>query len=417
MQRLEPMERGVSPRSVGCRGCATPTATARFVSAVALGLWLGMAAQAVAQPARDMSAANAKGDAASKTAAVTNDAKVVDEILVALNVASDSQQIDAALDRLKRLADRGSTLAARRFGQFAAAGQYRPADPVLAERYLRMASRKGDADAQYALATFLLAAAKPDDAADRRRAEAVDWLRRSAKVLPESVYALAMLQAQSAPDPKLAEREVVRKAAEVGYAPALYRIAAEQLKLPPEQERDRAAMGMLQRAADQGHAVAASDLGILLLAGARVERDATRAVALLERAAARGDARAEYALGRAYMFGEGLPQNAAKGIAWVQRAAAKRLPEAEYALGFAFMEGLGVPADAAQALAWFHRSAAQSHADALFAIGNAYSNGYAVPKDPAIADQWYCKAAKAGHAPAIARMKLRPPGTCELPAS
>jgi TPR repeat protein len=337
----------------------------------------------------------------------------VDELLATLRNANDTQQIEAALRGLKRLADRGSPIAAFRYGQLVATGQYGPSDAKAAERYLRTAAKAGHADAQYALANLLLAGTPQSGA---HRDEAIGWLRRSAAALPDSVYMLALLQAQSAPDPKQAEQEVVRKAAGTGYAPAQYRLAAEQLRQPADPERDRAALDLLQRAAEQGHIVAMLDLGILLLEGRRVAGDPARAVPLLDRTAAAGNARAEYVLGRAYSMGEGVAMDAARGIGYLQRAAAKRLSEAEYAMGFAYTQGVGAPVDDAKALVWFQRAAAQSYPDALFAIGNAYSNGYAVAKDVKLADDWYCKAAKVGHVAAIERMRYKPPGFCELPA-
>lgn len=340
------------------------------------------------------------------------DKAAVDAALAALRDATDTAAADAARARLATLADRGSLLAAYHAGQIAASGQYGPVDAASAERYLRKAAEAGHADAQYALAVLLLAVSDSPDRAQRD--EALTWLRRSAKSLPESVYLLALVSARASADPKAAEAEVVRKAAQAGYAPAQYRMAADLLLQPPQPERDRVAVDLLQKAADQGHLAANLDLGVLLLEGTRVARDVARALPLLERAAGAGEPRAEYALGRAYTTGEGPESDSAKGIALIQRAAAKRLPAAEYAMGFAHTQGIGVGVDDVKAFAWFQRSAAQGYADAMFAVGNAYANGYGVGKSPTKADEWHCKAAQAGHRAAIERMRLAGPEVCKL---
>jgi TPR repeat protein len=374
---------------------------------VALSVSIAAAAQGNERGAAAAKPAPAKAGATSAKSADAN----VNAIVARLVAASDSKDVDAALGELRRLADRGSAKAAFVYGRAAAEGRFMPADPVLGERYLRRAAKAGDADAQHALAVLLLASPRRE----RDDKEAVDLLRRSAASIPESVYMLALVRARASQDPVASERQVVAAAAEAGFAPAQYRLAADMLREPPDTTRDAAACQWLQRASDQGQLSATFDLGTLYMEGTRIERDSTKGVELLQKAARAGLPRAEYALGRAYALGEGVPVDRERGATYIRRAAAKGYAQAEYAMGYAHANGVGEPVDEAMALEWFRRAAQHGNVDALFAIGTAYSNGYGVAKDPFKAIEWYCKAALAGHKEGIKMVEGRP--SCRLPSS
>lgn len=107
-----------------------------------------------------------------------------------------------------------------------------------------------------------------------------------------------------------------------------------------------AAMSLLRKAADEGHAPAQSRLADLLDAA---EQDA-EAVALYRKAAEQGEPAGQYGYGRMLARGEGVTRDVAQGLQWIRRAADARHAPALEALARAHRSGdLGLARDAAEA--------------------------------------------------------------------
>src|SRR6266404_45489 len=85
--------------------------------------------------------------------------------------------------------------------------------------------------------------------------------------------------------------------------------------------------------ADQGNAIAQSNLGIMYATGQGVPQSYPDAVSLFRNAADQGYAAAQYNLGRMYESGQGLPQSYADAAAWYRRAASQGYANAENNLG------------------------------------------------------------------------------------
>jgi S1-C subfamily serine protease len=111
--------------------------------------------------------------------------------------------------------------------------------------------------------------------------------------------------------------------------------------------------------AEQGHAGAQYNLGIMYQRGTGVAKDYTKAMKWYRRAAEQGDADAQYNLGIMYDTGQGVPQNYAKAARWYRRAAEQGHINAQYNLGYLYAEGEGVPQDYVQAHMWFNLAASQ----------------------------------------------------------
>lgn len=116
----------------------------------------------------------------------------------------------------------------------------------------------------------------------------------------------------------------------------------------------------------------------------------------LERAAQQGDAVAQYALGRMYHSGEGVPQDYAEALRWFNLSAEQGQAEAQYALGLMHDLGKGVPRDHAEAVRWFRLAAEQGQAVAQCLVGGMYATGDGVPQDDAESARWYRLAAEQG---------------------
>ena len=70
-----------------------------------------------------------------------------------------------------------------------------------------------------------------------------------------------------------------------------------------------------REAAEQGHADAQSNLGLMYAMGWGVPKDDVQAVAWYRKAAEQGNADAQSNLGRMYAKGEGVPQDYAQAVA------------------------------------------------------------------------------------------------------
>ena len=105
--------------------------------------------------------------------------------------------------------------------------------------------------------------------------------------------------------------------------------------------------------------------------GEGVPQDAAEAVRWFRLAAEQGHASAQYNLGVMYDTGEGVPQDAAEAVRWYRLAAEQGYASAQNNLGFAYGTGEGVPQDAAEAVRWFRLAAEQGHASAQNNLGFA----------------------------------------------
>ena len=93
----------------------------------------------------------------------------------------------------------------------------------------------------------------------------------------------------------------------------------------------------------------------------------------LSRAADQGDAWGAYDLGICYQVGRCAPQDYRQAYAWFAKAAAQNFGPAQCYIGFIHERGLGVPVDRQEALSWYLKAqsnggcpGAQSPNTALF---------------------------------------------------
>lgn len=180
---------------------------------------------------------------------------------------------------------------------------------------LRALAEKGDAMAQFALATVYEGAfgyPKPD------AREAIVWYRKAA--------------AQNVPEAQtvLADRLMQGVGADKNYdeAARLYRAAAD--KLP----------------------IAASHMGDLYCYGVGVKEDAAECAKWYEKAAAGGVAHAAAALGGMYNVGNGVPKNDTEANKWLLKGAEGGDVLGQYGIAQAYRNGAGVKQDYVVAYVW-----------------------------------------------------------------
>jgi hypothetical protein len=157
----------------------------------------------------------------------------------------------------------------------------------------------------------------------------------------------------------------------------------------------------VEAAALRGEAQAQHDLGAIYVSGYEgVTKDFERAAYWFEKAANQGVANAAYNLGVLHHQGLGMPADIKEALNWYEKAADLNHPEAQYNLGIAYIEGVGVHYDAQKAATYFHAAADRGIMEAAYNLGLIYENGLLGQTRPDDALMWYKAAADQGSAEA-----------------
>ena len=135
-------------------------------------------------------------------------------------------------------------------------------------------------------------------------------------------------------------------------------------------------------------------LGLRYLDGAPVNE--AEGAKWLERAAQNGEAVAAYRLGTLYEHGQGVPADPSRAAMWYVVAAKAGNRRAMHNLALAYAEGVGVPKNPSLAAQWFARAASLGLADSQFNLGVLYERGIGVPQNLVDAYKWYAIAASEG---------------------
>jgi len=153
--------------------------------------------------------------------------------------------------------------------------------------------------------------------------------------------------------------------AERGDAKAQYELATNLMNGRDAARNTKDAVRWLEKAGNQGLALAQLRLGIIYGKGFGVDRNFALARKWFQAAAENGNALAMHNL--AVLFSEGhghAPDHAAADV-WFRKAAELGIRDSQYNLGIDYMRGVGVEKDLVQSYAWFATAAAQGDAEAL----------------------------------------------------
>ena len=162
----------------------------------------------------------------------------------------------------------------------------------------------------------------------------------------------------------------------------------------------------IKRAAEQGHAEAQYNLGVMYQQGSGVPQNYVEAARWYRRAAEQGDAEAQYNLGSMYFDGLGVPVDGVEAVRWLRMAAEQGDILAQYKLGVTYLYGLvEVRKDYVEAARWSRMAAEQGDARSQIALGLMYEYGEGVPKDYVQAYAWLSLAATQGTKPAEEKME------------
>jgi uncharacterized protein len=121
----------------------------------------------------------------------------------------------------------------------------------------------------------------------------------------------------------------------------------------------RAALRLVQPAAEAGDARAQSLLGLMYYRGRGLPQDDRAAAEWFRRAADQGDTSAQFYLGGMYSEGRGVPQVYTEAARFYQMAAERGDGQAQYNLGLAYARGEGVEQDLVKAHLYFNLAAAR----------------------------------------------------------
>ena len=153
------------------------------------------------------------------------------------------------------------------------------------------------------------------------------------------------------------------------------------------------AMKWYRKAADQGHARAQFNLGIMYYDYKGVRQNYAEAMKWYRKAADQGHARAQFNLGLMYYDGKGVPQNYAENYAeamkWFRKAAEQGFDHAQNALGRMYFKGYSVSLNYAEAMKWYRKAADQGFAHAQVNLGCMYAKGEGVPTNFIKAYVWW----------------------------
>ncbi len=136
-----------------------------------------------------------------------------------------------------------------------------------------------------------------------------------------------------------------------------------------EQGHYKKAAVWFRKAAEQGHAKAQSNLGVMYSDGQGVKRDYNEAVKWCRKAAEQGYAQAQTNLCIMYSKGKGVEQDYNKMSKWCHKAAEQGNGQAQAILGIMYSEGQGVEQNAEEAVKWFEKASKQGVDYAKKAMG------------------------------------------------
>lgn len=149
-------------------------------------------------------------------------------------------------------------------------------------------------------------------------------------------------------------------------------------------------VGWVREKAAAGDADCQCQLAFRYLEGlGGLKQDKQAAVAWYTKAAEQGHAAAQFNLGVLYEQGQGVKQDYRMAARWYQQAAQQGYASAQANLAYLYRHGLGVACDRQQELEWNRKAAAQGELHALCSLAVSYHNGSCGQQDACKALELY----------------------------
>lgn len=162
-----------------------------------------------------------------------------------------------------------------------------------------------------------------------------------------------------------------------------------------------------KKAAELGFAEAQYRLAHCFYNGYGVERDFKQAVYWCRKAVEQRYTLAQYSLGQCYFHGTGVEQDYKQAVSWYHKAAEQGNGLAQSALGACYYNGYGDSVDYERAVYWFTKAAEQGDPTAQHALGTCYANGRGVIEDYVEAYKWFLLAGMNGEDVFVRKVALQ----------
>lgn len=293
-----------------------------------------------------------------------------------------------AIKWYRKAADQGLALAQNAIAESLCIEASGLREIAVANEWWRRAAENGNASAQYSVGRgYHTGRGLPKD-----RVEAVKWYRKAAGQGHQ--FALWYLgecyeRGVGVPQDVVQSMKWYRQAAEQGHKVARAKVES----LPP---------GFVEtfRAAEQGDAIAQSNVGFYFAKGMGVDKDVFAAATWFRKAADKGNFGAQFNLALFYNRGTGVRKDVDAAATLWRKAADQGFSRAQLALGSCHEMGRGVPKDFVAAVKWYRMAADQGNSTAQYRLSCCYLRGDGVPQDFNEANRWRRKAADQGYIPA-----------------
>ena len=227
---------------------------------------------------------------------------------------------------------------------------------------------------------------RPKQAAAGNLSQLFDWYFEAKACLyddPENEYY----------DPEKGE-ELLRLSAAGGLAVAKYRLGMELLTGKHVAKDAEEGLDLLWECANQGNQYAQYQLGRVYLAGVDAAQDLPLSESLFKSAADQGNSFAMYSLAKMHLAGLAKEASKAQAIELLTDSAEKDNVHAEYLLGKFYLRGEHVPKDSKEAEMLLKKAAEKDHAQAEYLLGKSYALGKELPKDMTKALRYLRRACK-----------------------
>lgn len=315
----------------------------------------------------------------------------------------------AAREVLTRAGRGGSARAVLLLGRMAANGQDGPPDPARALSLYRRAADMGSLEAQRITADMLSDPRPdaPDSPTPEDLSQAASWYRKAGgRGDNEARFRAGLCYATGRGAPQSPDKALLwlDRAARRDHPRALAESARLRLDLADsEKDPSRAARltdracADLRRAADLGYAPAMRRLGELALDGRLPQARPGDDLVWFTRAAQAGDAESRFIMGRRVERGEGLPSFPLEAARWYRLAADSGHVAAMLRLADMYFDGRGVFRDRKEA-GRLRAAAGEKDAAARAGLCVLYAAGDPAARDYGAAAAWCRRAAQDGDA-------------------
>ena len=195
--------------------------------------------------------------------------------------------------------------------------------------------------------------------------------------------------------------ELLEKAAEAGYTPAMVSLAT-LFTLQSKCHVKLIESGPIDRFRYTFKTSLLKQRDQLQITMSMNDEDLKIAMKWWRRAAKRGSTQAQYELALCFRDGRGVPVDVTKALFWMRKAAQAGLPEAQLELGVLLVQDLPLHANATlesdnESFYWILRAAKNGLPEAQIELAQLFVEGKYVHRNTSTAFYWFKRAAKAGH--------------------